>query len=44
MMTIIILLLLFLTVYCVRKKTTPKLVFMRFELYVKLILIRLHIL
>lgn len=44
MIALIVLLLALLGIYCVKKKTTPKLALMRFLLYTKLILIRLHIL
>lgn len=44
MIKLIFLSLIILIVYCVRRRIPPKLVFMRLTLYVKLILIRLHIL
>ena len=44
MLTFITMLLILLCIYCIIKKTTPKLVLMRITLYIKLILIRLHIL
>ena len=44
MKVLLILLVIVLGVYCITQKTTPKMAFLRFRLYAKLLLIRLHIL